>query len=102
MGYTVMVESSSRANQAVTANSWAIIRETLGSLNLPSDWQSAYHSRSLTLRSVKRGATIKITLDAQVFVDIQIGKGEFRSKKVDAPNMQQACDDAKQVLLALN
>jgi hypothetical protein len=101
MSYRVLVEASTRANQAVTANAWEVIRSTVGSLNLPEDWQRAYHTRSLTLKSIKRNATVKITLDAQVFVDICIGKGEFRSKKVQAPDIAQACEDARQVLLAL-
>lgn len=102
MGYRVPCEPASVAKNAVTANAWEIIRREVGALPLSQAWTKAYHGRSITVQNRRRGITVKVTLDGQVFVDELVGKGEFKSHKHDEKDVAAACAVARLTLLQMN
>jgi hypothetical protein len=99
MGYTVQQTSAKVADQAMVANAWSIIRREVGSLPLDKQWTTAYHAKSLTVHSRRQGILIKVTIDGGVFYDRRLTDGNYRSEKLQAPDMAQACALARERIL---
>jgi hypothetical protein len=89
-----------RLQKALTAEAWDTIRQHLGGLQLSPGWEQNYHDRSVTYRHPKRGRTVKITIDGQVFVDQKMQNGDYKSEVFPYKNIGIAAVKAKELLLS--
>jgi hypothetical protein len=90
---------SSRANRAVVDGRWRIIREQVGLLDLPQGWTRQYANSSLCITNKKRTLFLKITLNAEVYIDRRLSKEEFKSEKFPFESVADAATKMKQLVL---
>lgn len=82
-------------------DSWAAIRNTVGSVHLPEGWQRHYAARSLTVTNRTRSFVIKVTVNMDVYVDRRIkGSVEFKSDRYEYKSNKEMTDHAMLILTA--
>jgi hypothetical protein len=79
MGYAGASDIGAHARESQKIEAWATIKSSLHDIN--GQWIKNYHDRSVTFRHRKNGHNVRITLDGEVFIDVKLRNGDYRSEK---------------------
>jgi hypothetical protein len=68
----------SRDRESMTVAAWATVKTELRDIN--GQWLQSFHDRSVTFRHRRLGHNVKVTLYGEVFIDIKLSDGNYKSE----------------------
>lgn len=78
MGGYVVDGVGSLARESMRVDAWNTVKSELHSIN--GQWLTNYHDRSVTFRHRKLGHNVRVTLDGEVFIDVKLRNGDYKSE----------------------
>lgn len=95
MGGYVFDGIGSAARESERLDAWRTVREELHSIN--GQWLTNYHDQSVTFRHRRRGHSLRVTLAGEVFADVKLRNGEYKSE-VHTSDLKSALSYTRQFL----
>lgn len=77
MGYVGDGVGSS-VRESLRVEAWNTLKNELRDIN--GQWLQNFHDKSVSFRHRKLGHNVKVTLDGEVFIDMRIRSGDYKSE----------------------